>query len=466
MTGTDPDLAAKQAADVLKLETTIAQSHRSPEDLRDPIKNYNKMAVSDLEKISPNVGWSATLSRMGAKTDTVNVGQPEFFRAYSDLLASQPIEVWKSKVKFDYISTKATLLSKAFRDEDFAFEQIFSGEKNQKERWKTIVRNADWRLKDLVGQLYVQKYFPAESKKRMEELVNNLQKAFSARIAKLDWMSDSTKALAQAKLSVVLKKIGYPTKWKSYDDVDISRDDYFGNNIRLNKHYHDEITAKINKPVDRTEWDMTPATVNAYYNPSFNEIVFPAGILQFPFFSPDADDALNYGAIGAVIGHEMTHGFDDQGRLYDADGNLKYWWKKEDGARFDAKTKRLADQYSTYTVLDTVHVKGKLTLGENIADLGGVSIAYDAFQMTAQSKDTTKIGGFTPNQRFFLGFAQVWRGVLRPELQRMMINTNPHSPYEYRVNGTLSNVPAFYQAWHVTDKNKMYHSPEQMVQIW
>lgn len=466
LTGTEVPAAEKQAADVLALETTIAQSHRSPVDLRDPVANYNKMPVTALQKLSPNINWSATFTRMGIKTDTVNVGQPEYFKALSTLLASQPIAVWKNKVKFDYISSKAGLLSKPFRDEEFAFSQIFTGEKNQKERWKLIVESTDGRLRDVLGQLYVAKFFPPEAKKRMEELVNNLQKAFSARINKLEWMSDSTKQRAQAKLDIILKKIGYPTKWKSFDDVEISRDDYFGNIQKLNRHDYNELISKVNKPVDRTEWGMTPSTVNAYYNPTYNEIVFPAGILQFPFFNADADDAMNYGAIGAVIGHEITHGFDDQGRLYDAQGNMKNWWQKEDGERFNVKAKKLAAQYSTYTVLDSLHVNGDLTLGENIADLGGVTIAYDAFNMTAQSKDTTKIGGFTPAQRFFLGFAQVWRGVVRPEFTRMMINTNPHSPYEFRVNGTLSNVQGFYDAWHVTDKNKMYHAPDAVIHIW
>ena len=466
LTGTATADAEKKAQEVLALETKIAQSHRSPIDLRDPVKNYNKMSVTGLQKLSPNIDWKATFGRMGIKTDTVNVGQPEYFKALSALLASEPIGVWKDKVKFDYISGKATLLTKSFRDEDFRFAQIFSGDKNQKERWKIIVQNSDSRLRDVLGQLYVKKYFPAEAKKRMDELVNNLQKVFRARIAKLEWMSDSTKLRAQAKLDIILKKIGYADKWKSFDDVTISRDNFFENNHQLDRHDYSELIAKINKPVDKTEWGMTPSTVNAYYNPTYNEIVFPAGILQFPFFDLNADDAINYGGIGAVIGHEMTHGFDDQGRLYDPQGNLHDWWQDEDGKRFDAKAKNLISQYSSYVVLDSIHVKGELTLGENIADLGGVTIAYDAFKLTAQGKDTTKIGGYTPDQRFFLGFAQVWRGVMRPELQRMMINTNPHSPYEFRVNGTLSNIPAFYEAWHVTAKNKMYHSPEQMVKIW
>jgi putative endopeptidase len=466
LTGEDTAAAAKDAAGILALETIIARSHRSPEELRDPMKNYNKMAVADLQKLSPNIEWKSTLLKMGIKTDTVNVGQPGYYKALSALLASQPISVWKNKVKYDYIAGRASLLSKAFRDEDFAFSRLFSGEKKQEERWKIIVQEADSRLRDVLGELYVDKYFPAEAKKRMDTLVSNLQKVFRARINKLDWMSDSTKLRAQAKLDIIMKKIGYPTKWKSFADVDIKRDDYFGNIVSLDRHDYRELISKINKPVDRTEWGMTPATVNAYYNPTYNEIVFPAGILQFPFFDPHADDAINYGGIGAVIGHEMTHGFDDQGRLYDAQGNLREWWVPADSKNFNAKAKKLAAQYSKYTVLDSLHVNGNLTLGENIADLGGVTIAYDAFQLTPEAHDTTRIGGFTPDQRFFLGFAQVWRGVVRPEFMRTLINTNPHSPYEFRVNGTLSNVPGFYEAWHVTPANKMYHSPDEMVRIW
>jgi putative endopeptidase len=466
LTGTDAATADKEAAEVLALETTIAKSHRTPIEQRDPEANFNKMSVADLQKLSPNINWNETFTKMGIKTDTINVAQPGYYKALSTLLASQPINVWKEKVKFDYIESKAALLSQTFRDEDFKFSQIFSGEKNQKERWKTIVLDADSRLRDVVGQLYVKKYFTEEAKLRMETLINNLQKSFSARIAKLEWMSDATKKRAQAKLDVILKKIGYPTKWKSYDDVTITRDDFFGNNESLDHHYVSQMLAKVNKPVDKTEWDMTPPTVNAYYNPGYNEIVFPAGILQSPFFDPNADDAINYGGIGVVIGHEMTHGFDDQGRLYDQVGNLQNWWLPADSAKFTAKTAKLISQFDSYVVLDSLHVKGALTLGENIADLGGVTIAYDAFKMTPEGHDTTKIDGFTPDQRFFLGFAQVWRGVNRPERLRMLINTNPHSPYEFRVNGTLRNVPAFYEAWHVTDKNKMYHSPEDLVKIW
>lgn len=466
LTGVDKTIATQQATAVLKLETAIATSHLAPVELRDPIKNYNKMSVVDLQKMSPNINWSNSLQQMGIQTDSVNVAQPAYYKTLSALLASQPIEVWKSKVKFDYISSNASLLSKAFVDERFAFNRLFSGAKTQEDRWKKMVSRTDDGLKDLLGQIFVQKYFPAEAKKRMDELVNNLQIAFDKRIAQLDWMSDTTKQKAKEKLSAIMKKIGYPDQWKSYDDVNITRNDFYGNMRSIAKHDYKESIAKIGKPVDKTEWGMTAPTVNAYYNPTFNEIVFPAGILQFPFFELKADDAINYGAIGMVIGHEMTHGFDDQGRQYDAQGNLTDWWTKTDAAKFTAKAKGVIEQYNAYTVLDSLHVNGALTLGENLADIGGLAIAYDAFKLTQQGKGTEKIDGFTPDQRFFLGYAQVWRLVDRPESMRTRITTDPHSPEEFRVNGPLANFEPFYKAFGVTDQHKLYRSADQRARIW
>lgn len=466
LTGTDKTLAAQQATAVLQLETEIAKSHLAPVELRDPIKNYNKMSVSDLEKMSPNISWTASLQKMNIQTDSVNVAQPAYYKALSTLLAAKPIDVWKSKVKFDYISSNASLLSKAFVDERFAFNKLFSGAKTQEDRWKKMVNRTDNGLKDLLGQIFVQKYFPAEAKKRMDELVNNLQTAFGKRINALDWMSDTTKQKAQEKLSAIMKKIGYPDKWKSYDDVTISRNDFYNNMRNIAKHDYQESIAKIGKPVDKTEWGMTAPTVNAYYNPTFNEIVFPAGILQFPFFALQADDAINYGAIGMVIGHEITHGFDDQGRQYDAQGNLTDWWTKTDADKFTAKAKGVIEQYNAYTVLDSLHVNGALTLGENLADIGGLAIAYDAFKLTKQGQGNEKIDGFTPDQRFFLGYAQVWRLVDRPESLRTRITTDPHSPEEFRVNGPLANFEPFYQAFGVTEKHKLYRAPEQRAKIW
>lgn len=466
LTGMAPDAAQNAGRSVLALETLIAQSHLTPVEQRDPVKNYNKLSLAQLEKLAPNIGWNDVLTKMGIRTDSVNVAQPRYYQALSALLASQPIEAWKQKVKFDYISGNAALLSKAFRDERFSFSKLFSGAKVQPDRWKKMVSMTDNGLKDLMGQLFVQKYFPAESKKRMDELVNNLQTAFKARIAKLDWMSDTTKQRAQEKLAAFLKKIGYPDKWKSYEDVNINRDDFYANNRSIARHDYQENIQKIGKPVDKTEWGMTAPTVNAYYNPTFNEIVFPAGILQFPFFDGKADDAINYGAIGLVIGHEMTHGFDDQGRQYDAQGNLKDWWTAKDGAMFQAKAKAVVDQYNQYVVLDSLHVNGALTLGENLADIGGLAIAWDAFKLTEQGRSDQKIDGFTPDQRFFLGFAQAWRIVNRPENVRTGITTDPHSPDEFRVLGPLSNFDPFYASFGVTEKHKMYRKPENRAKIW
>ena len=466
LVGMDEAIAKKSAQSVLALETEIAKSHITPVAQRDPIKNYNKMSVAELEKLAPNINWADNFSRMGIKTDSINVSQPKYYQALSVLLASQPIDVWKQKVKFDYITSNASLLNKAFRDERFAFNKLFSGAKTQPERWKKMVSLSDNGLKDLLGQIFVEKYFPPEAKKRMDELVNNLQIAFKARISKLEWMSDTTKQKAQEKLAAFLKKIGYPSKWKSYDDVEISRDHFYANMRSMAKHDYKENISKVGKPVDKTEWGMTAPTVNAYYNPTFNEIVFPAGILQFPFFDMKADDAINYGGIGLVIGHEMTHGFDDQGRQYDAEGNLKDWWLPKDGELFKSKAKGVVNQYNSFIMLDSLHVNGELTLGENLADIGGLAIAWDAFKLTEQGKSDAKIDGFTPDQRFFLGFAQAWRIVNRPETVRTGITTDPHSPEEYRVLGPLSNFEPFYKTYNLTEKSKMFRQPADRARIW
>lgn len=463
LTGMDEATAKKAGTDILALETEIAKSHITPVERRDPIKNYNKMSVKDLEKLSPNIGWPNLFDKMGVKTDSVNVSQPKYYAALSALLASKPIELWKNKVKFNYISNSASYLSKAFRDERFSFGKLFSGAKVQPERWKKMVSLSD---NDLLAQLYVEKYFPPEAKKRMDELVENLQKAFKARISKLDWMSDTTKQKAQDKLAAFLKKIGYPSKWKNYDDVEISRNDFYNNMRSFAKHDFKTNIEKIGKKVDKTEWFMTAPTVNAYYNPYVNEIVFPAGMLQTPFFDLHADDAVNYGAIGIVIGHEMTHGFDDQGRQYDLDGNLRDWWTPTDGNKFKAKAKGVVDQYKGFVVLDSLHVNGELTLGENLADIGGLAIAWDAFKLTDQGKSDKKIDGYTPDQRFFLGFAQAWRVVSRPESVRTGISIDPHSPEEFRVVGPLSNFDPFYTTYGLTEKSKMYRKPEDRAKIW
>ncbi|MFA6275505.1 MAG: M13 family metallopeptidase [Pedobacter sp.] len=467
LTGVDTATATKNAKAILALETEIAKSHRSPQELRDPQKNYNKMSLTQFAKLTPNLNMPALFGAMKIKSDSVNVGQPDYFKTLSTLLASQPLDVWKTKFKYNYMSRNAGLLSKAFVDASFNFNKIFNGQKKQSERWKRLVSGIDANLGDLLGQLYVEKYFTPEAKQRMDELVNNLQKVFATRIDKLDWMSVETKAKATEKLNVFLKKIGYTTKWKNFDDVTINKGDYLGNARSARTHSYNEMISKVGKPVDKTEWGMTPPTVNAYYNPTFNEIVFPAGILQFPFFDANADDAINYGAIGAVIGHEMTHGFDDQGRQYDAVGNMKDWWTKADADKFKVKADKVAAMYNGFTLLDNQHVNGNLTLGENLADIGGLAIAYDAFKLTEQGKEATKkIDGFTPDQRFFLSFAQVWRIKDRDENMRVRIKVDPHSPEMFRVNGPVYSMEAFYKAFNIPKTAKMYIAPENRLGVW
>ena len=467
LTGTDQTAASKQAEAILNLEREIAGSHSTPVELRDPVKNYNKYAVGDLQKELPDIDLKNVLNRMMINTDTVLVGQPKYYRALNTLLKTQLVDVWKNKLKFKALSDAAPALSKTFRDARFEFYgKTLSGQKEQEERWKKMVETVDGGLGELLGQLYSEKYFKPEAKERMLTLVNNLQSVYRSRIENLDWMSAETKQRALAKLAAFTKKIGYPDTWKKYDDVTIDSGSYYKNLQSIARHDYKEMIDKLGKPVDRAEWGMTPPTVNAYYNPSFNEIVFPAGILQFPFFDFSADDAINYGAIGAVIGHEMTHGFDDQGRQYDKDGNLKDWWTPVDATKFTSKANVVVDQYNKFTVLNNLNVNGSLTLGENLADIGGLAIAYEAFKLTDQGKGTEKIDGFTPDQRFFLSYAQVWRIKDRDETLRMRIQTDPHSPEMFRVNGPLSNMPEFYKAFDIKPGDKMYRSESARVKIW
>ncbi len=466
LTGTDPATATKQVAAVYGLEKQIAGSHRTPVELRDPQSNYNKFAVADLNKQEPTFGWSKLLPAVGINTDSVNVQQPAFYKKVDELLKTTPIDTWKAYLKFNILATAASALSSPFVDARFNYVKAITGQQKMKPRWERSYRATDANLGEALGQLYVKKYFTEDDKKRVLDLVNNLQTAFDARISHLDWMSDSTKQIAKAKLHVFLKKIGYPDKWRDYSKVTINKATYFDNIVSASKNEYQFQISKVGKPVDRTEWGMTPPTINAYYNPSFNEIVFPAGILQAPFFDPNADDAVNYGAIGMVIGHEMTHGFDDQGAQYDKDGNLKNWWSKDDSVKFVAKSKQVIDQYDGFTVLDTVHLKGALTTGENMADMGGIALAYDAFKMTPEGKDTAKINGLTPDQRFFIALALVWREKLKPETQRLYATMDPHSPAMYRVNGPLENFDPFYKAFDVKPGDKMYKADSARIRIW
>ncbi|HMI61837.1 MAG TPA: M13 family metallopeptidase [Puia sp.] len=466
LTGTDLAAATQQAEMVYGIEKQIAASHKTNIELRDVNANYNKRAVASISKTQPNVGWGALLADLDAKTDSIDMAQTAYYDKLNALLKSIPVNDWKIYLKAGTLENYAAELSKPFVNASFEFTKVLAGQAMQKSRRQIMTEKVDGLLGQALGQLYVKRYFNEEAKKRVLALVNNLQKSFENRINHLDWMSDSTKRKAIEKLYAITKKIGYPDKWRDYDKVQIQRTKYFENLLSLNQNDYQFQLAKLNKPVDRTEWGTTPSTVTAYYNPSFNEIVFPAGILQFPYFDFSADDAINYGGIGMVIGHEMTHAFDDQGAQFDKDGNVKNWWTKEDYEKFRAKTKRVIDLYSSYTVLDTVHIKGALTVGENAADNGGIAMAYDAFKMTQQGQDSTTIDGFTPDQRFFLSIARIWRVKTRDAFLRMYVNTNPHSPAMWRVNGPLMSSAPFYKAFNVQPGDKNYKPEDQRIKIW
>lgn len=466
LTGTDAATATKNAELAYNIDKQIAASHRTKVELRDVKANYNKMAVADLEKRQANIGWPQVLQNLGAKTDSIDVMQPAYYDQLNKLLKSIPIANWKVYLAAHTLSNYADNLSKPFVDAQFEFTKVLSGQAVQKTRGEIMTSDVDQLLGEALGQLYVKRYFPESAKKRMLELVNNVKKAYADRIDKLDWMSDSTKQKAKEKLAAITKKIGYPDHWKDYSQMKIVHNNYFANIISASSWRYQYELAKLGKPVDKNEWFTTPATVTAYNNPSANEIVFPAGILQAPYFDNHADDALNYGGIGMVIGHELTHTFDDQGAQYDKDGNVKNWWTAEDYKKFKARTQRVIDQYSTFTVLDSLHIKGAMTVGENTADVSGVAVAYDAFKMTPEGQDTTKIGGFTPDQRFFISVAKIWSVKMKDEFLRYWINNNPHSPPMWRVNGPLMNTPAFYKAFNVQPGDKMYLPVKDRISVW
>ncbi len=466
LTGSDSASARKDADVVYSIDKQLASSHRTNIELRDVKANYNKMAVADLAKRQSNIGWTNLLDHLGAKTDSIDVSQPAYYDKLNTLLKSIPISDWKVYLKANSIGTYANVLSKPFVDAAFEFNKVLSGQAVQKSRGEIMASAVDQSLGEALGQLYVKKYFTEDAKKHMLNLVNNLQKAFAVRIDNLDWMSDSTKQKAKEKLFAFTKKIGYPDKWRDYSKVNIVRDKYFENVVSAAANNYQYQLAKLNKPVDKTEWFTTPSTVTAYYNPFANEIVFPAGILQTPYFDDAADDALNYGGIGMVIGLEMTHAFDDQGAQFDKNGNVENWWTKDDYQKFKLKTQQVVDLYNSFTVLDSVHIKGALTVGENTADVGGVAIAYDAFKMTKEGQDTTKIGGFTPDQRFFFSVARIWRVKMKDEFLRLWINNNPHAPPMWRVNGPLMNSAHFYEAFNVQPGDKMFLPEKERIKIW
>jgi putative endopeptidase len=468
--GEESAQAAQQAEVILNFETAIAKAQMPRVDLRDPYKTYNKLTVASFNKLTPGINWTDQLTKFGAKgQDTVLVQSPAFFRSLDSLVAATPIEDLRTYMRWNILKGAAPYLSDAFVKQSFAFSKVLTGQKEQTPRWQRISGLIDNSLGDLLGQLYVQSYFKPEAKQRMLTLVGNLETSYKEHIKSLDWMSEETKKKALTKLLAFKRKIGYPDKWKNYDGVTIARNDFYGNVKSASKWSYNYMINRLGKPVDKMEWGMTPPTVNAYYNPVNNEIAFPAAILQFPFFDFDADDAINYGGIGAVIGHEMTHGFDDQGRQYDADGTLRDWWTKSDADNFKKRADQVKEQFFGFKVLDSIKVNGQLTLGENLADLGGLNIAYDAFKKTAQGKSSGKksmIDGFTPDQRFFLSWAQVWRINVLPETQAQLIMTDPHAPGLYRCNGPLSNINAWYQAFNVQAGDKMYKKPEDRIKVW
>jgi putative endopeptidase len=461
-------VANRNMESVLKIETRLAKAAYDQIKLRDPHANYNKMKVSELQKLVPSINWNTYLATLGLNNITdISVSQKESLVEVGNIIATESLEAQIAYLQWKLIDASASYLSDEISAQNFDFYgKTLSGKKEQSPRWKRAVTNVDNVLGEAVGQMYVKKYFPAEAKERMLKLVNNLQEALGERIQALEWMGDSTKVKAIEKLNTFHVKIGYPDKWRDYSGLEIVKDSYFDNIKRANKFEHAYRFARAGKEVDRDEWFMTPQTVNAYYNPSTNEICFPAGILQYPFFDMKADDAFNYGAIGVVIGHEMTHGFDDQGCQFDKDGNLKNWWTDEDKKQFDARAKILADYFDAIEVAPGVKANGKFTLGENIADHGGLQISYQAFKKATKSQPLSMIDGFTPEQRFFLSYSNVWAGNIRPEEVLVLTKSDPHSLGKWRVNGALPHVDAWYEAFGITDNDSLFLKPENRVSIW
>ena len=471
LTGEPAAKAAADAKKIMALETSLAKPARTKVELRDPQKNYNKMKQAELQALMPDWNWANYFKEINLPAPgEINVGQPDFFKAANQVLTSTSLEDWKTYLRWHLIHSTAVDLSSDFVNEDFKFfGTTLTGAKQLKPRWKRVVTSTDASLGEALGKLYVADNFPPESKARMIELVKNIQSAMADSIKSRDWMDDATKAEALKKLAAFSVKIGYPDKWRDYSTLKIDRGPYVLNSARAAKFETDRELKKIGKPVDRSEWGMTPPTVNAYYNPQMNEIVFPAGILQPPFFNKNADDPINYGGIGAVIAHEVSHGFDDQGRQYDAQGNLRDWWTPESAAKYKERADKIVKQYSEYEPLPGLHINGELTEGENLADDGGVKLAFAALKKAlAKNPEAAaqKIDGFTPEQRFFLGWAQVWRANIRDEALKLRLNTDPHSPTKYRCNGPLSNSLEFKKAFNLPDDCPMVRPADEIVSIW
>lgn len=472
LSGVTEEEAKKQAGIVLKIETRLAENMLSKEDSRDPYKSYFPKSIPELAKLASAVNWNDYFNSFNAKVDTVIVTEPAFLQEYDKIVNDTRIADIKSYLKAGLLRTAAPFLNNAFVQESFNFNQKFlTGVEQMRPRWKRVLATTNDLMGEAIGQLYVDETFPPEAKQKAMDMVENIKLAFADRIKQLDWMSDSTKEMALKKLGTFHVKIGYPEKWIDYSSLEVSKDpelsSYFQNVVNANLFESKRQLAKLGKPVDRQEWEMTPQTVNAYYNPLFNEIVFPAAILQPPFYDYRADEAINYGGIGAVIGHEISHGFDDQGAKFDAQGNLKNWFTEKDFSRFEEKGKSLAKQFDLYEPLPGVFVQGQFTLGENIGDLGGITVAYEGLQRFYREHGKPgPIDGFTPEQRFFISWATIWRIKFRDEALRTQVLTNPHSPGMFRANGPLTNFTPFYEAFHVVEGDKMFRPDEQRVKIW
>jgi putative endopeptidase len=465
------DAEAKQQADhVLAFETRLAKASMTPTELRVPEHQYHFVTLAEADKVTPNISWQKFFAAQGADVKNgFSLSQPKFFAEVDAMLKDVPADQWRAFLRFHTIDSASPYLSKPFADEHFAFyDQKLNGQKEQRVRWKRVMDAINENMGMALGELYVAQAFPPESKARAKELVANLQDALKARIEKLDWMSAETKQKALEKWSTFLPKIGYPDKWRDWSGLKIVPDNYFANVDAATKYEYDYQIAKVGKPTDRLEWGMTPQTVNAYYNPTENTINFPAAILQPPFFDAKADDGINYGGIGAVIGHEATHGYDDQGSQFDAKGNNLNWWTKEDREKFDARTDRLVQQFDAYEPLPGKHVNGKLTLGENIADLGGLNVAYDALQVALKKNpgEDKKIDGYTEDQRFFMNFARVWRGSILPQRQEVLLNADPHAPAKFRAIAAASNMPAFAESFQCKSGDAMVREGDKQVKIW
>ena len=468
LAGYDEATAKKAVKAVMNIETRLAKAARSQVELRNPHANYNKMDMATLKKNYPTFNWDAYFSVAGLKDlKEINIGQPAAMKEVADIIHTAPLADQKLYLQWGVIDAAAPYLSDDFVAQNFDFySKTMSGRKEMRPRWKRSVGTVDGALGEIVGQMYVEKYFPAAAKERMVTLVKNLQVSLGERIKGLEWMSEETKVKALEKLAAFHVKIGYPDTWKDYSNLDIKKDSYWANIVRANQWGYDEMIAKAGQPVDKNEWLMTPQTVNAYYNPTTNEICFPAAILQPPFFDMNEDDAMNYGAIGVVIGHEMTHGFDDQGRQYDKEGNLKDWWTEEDAKKFNERAQVMVNFFDAIEVAPGVHANGQLTLGENIADHGGLQISYQAFKNATANAPLATMDGFTPEQRFFLAYAHVWAGNIRPEEILRLTKLDPHSLGKWRVNGALPHIDKWYEAFHITEQDPLYLPKEKRVSIW